>query len=102
MTVRNTKRLIGALMALLGLLALLNIGLKLWRPSARTDYFEILMPLFLVVVFAGTWRRLSLLEAEHGPDYVQASSPTARKILIAAALVAVVLGAVVGYLLVRH
>ena len=60
------------------------------------------MPLFMVVVFAGTWQRLSKLEAEHGPDYVQPSPPYARKVLIAAALLALVLGAVAGYLIVTH
>jgi len=102
MTVRNTKRLIGGVMALLVLVAVLNLVLVWWKPARHVDYFEVVMPLFMVVVFAGTWRRLSAIEAEHGPDYVQPAPPGARKVLIAVALVALVLGAIAGYLAVTH
>lgn len=99
---RNTKRLIVVLITLLVLLSAVHIGLTLWRPPRHVDYVPMLMPLFLAVIFFGTWRRLSLLEAKHGPDYVQPTSPKARGLLIAAAAVAAVLGAVAGFLLVRR
>ena len=102
MTVRNTKRLIAFVIVLLVITSGLNIYLGLRRPGHGLDYFEMAMPLFIVLVFAGTWQRLSKLEAEHGPDYVQATPPYARKLLIGLALLALVLGAVAGYLIVTH
>ena len=102
MTVRSTKWLIGLGVTLLVLSAGVNAFLAISRPDRAVDYFEIAMPLFMVILFAVAWRRLSALEAEHGPDYVQPSSPNARTVLIAAALGALVLGAVAGYLFVSH
>ena len=102
MTVRNAKRLIGFGVALLLLAAAVNAFLAISRPGRAVDYFEIAMPLFMVILFVGAWRRLSMLEAEHGPDYVQPSPPYARKVLIAAGFGALVLGAVAGYLFVSR
>ena len=99
MTVRNTKRLIVVLVALLVLLPAANLFLSLRGGGHDLPYFELMMPLFLVIAFAGTWRRLSKLEAEHGPDFVQPAPPNARKLLIGAGIVAAVLGAVAGYLI---
>lgn len=102
MTVRNTKRLILALIGLLVLLSAVEVTLAVVRPQARPDYFEMLMPLFLAVTFAGTWQRLSKLEAEHGPDYIQPSPPYARKVLIGVAILAAVLAGVLGFLIARR
>ena len=102
MTIRNTKRMILLAIALLVLVTLLDVFVTLRRPGHSIDYFEMVMPLLFVAVFAGTWRRLSKLEAEHGPDYVQPSPPYARKMLIGAGIVAAVLGAIAGYLIVAR
>ena len=102
MTIRNTKRLMMLVIGLLVLVTVLNVFVTLRRSGRGIDYFEMIMPLFMVVVFAGSLRRLSKLEAEHGPDYVQPSPPYARKVLIGAGFVAAVLGAVAGYLIVTH
>src|SRR3954462_2007401 len=99
MTVRNTKRLILGVMALLVLVTILNVAVTVIRRGHQVDYFEMVMPLLLVIVFAGTWRRLSRLAAERGPDYVQPPPPGARKVLIGAGIVAAVLGAIAGYLI---
>jgi len=102
MTIRNTKRLMMLVIGLLVLVTILDVVVTMRRPGRTIDYFEMVMPLFLVIVFVGSWRRLSKLEAEHGPDYVQPSPPYARKLLIGAGIVAAVLGAIAGYLIVAH
>ena len=102
MTIRNTKRLMMLVIGLLILVSALEVFLGFRRSAGQINYVEMVMPLFMVVVFAGTWRRLSKLEAEHGPDYVQPSPPYARKVLIGAGIVAAVLGAIAGYLIVAH
>lgn len=102
MTIRNTKRLIAFMIALMVFIEGINVFITLRRTGHGSDYFELLMPLFLVVMFAGTWRRLSRLEAERGPAYVQPTPPYARKLLMGLGLLAVILGGVLGYLIVSR
>lgn len=98
MTVRTTKRLIMLLVALLILLTAVRLGLVLWKGTSF-NLSGVVLPLFVVVMLASTWRRLSALEAEHGPDYVQPAPPQARKLLIGVAVLLAVLAGVLGYFL---
>ncbi|HEV2532418.1 hypothetical protein [Phenylobacterium sp.] len=102
MTVRQTKRLVLVASVLIALVVALNLGLFLWHRGANRDLFDVVMPLLFVVVMSSIWRRLSRLEAEHGPDYVEPTSRYARPLLIGLGALAVILGGVAAYLLATH
>src|SRR6476646_7526538 len=102
MTVRNTKRLIVLALVLMIIAAGLNIFVAVTRTDHRVEYLPIAMPLFVFVLFIQPWRRLSALEAEHGPDYVQPQPPYATKVLAVATGLAVVVATVLAYLVFRR
>lgn len=103
MTVRNTKRLVMVAAALatsaLATSALAaNLFVVFLHRGRSHDYFELVMPLIFLPVLSSMWTRLSKLEAEHGPDYVEPTPRHARPILIGLGVVALILGAVAAYL----
>jgi hypothetical protein len=100
MTVRQSKRFIlagGALIAG-GLIVSAIFSI---RRGGLHEIAHLTPSALMVVLLASSWRRLSQLEAEHGPDYEQPGSP-ARIWLIALAIVVAVLAAVLAYVLVAR
>lgn len=101
MTIRGAKRLVLAALVLVGLAAILGAA-KAFLPGGKgvSDLTDCLPALFFLFLLSTLWNRLSRLEAEHGPDYVQPTPPYARTLLVIAIILAVVL-AVMAFLIVR-
>jgi len=99
MTVRQTKRLLMILGALLALLTAIHLSLVILRPGPSPDLGGLVLPLLVIVMLSSVWRSLSRLEAQHGPDYVQPMTGLARPLIVGLALLAAVVGGVAAYLL---
>ena len=103
MTIRQTKRLVLFAGGLIALLMAVHLGLLIWRgPAADHDLLDLIMPLLVVVMLSTIWRRLSRLEAEHGPNYVEPRAKYARPLLIGLGVLAAILGGVAAYLIATH
>jgi hypothetical protein len=102
MTIRQTKRLVMAAGVLIALLVAIDLGLRLLRPGPPSDVTKLVLPLLLVVLLSSVWRRLSRLEAQHGPDYVEPTTGRGRLLIIGLAALAAMLGGVAAYLLATH
>jgi hypothetical protein len=101
MTIRGAKRLVLAALVLVGLAAIVG-AVNAFLPGGKgvSDLTDCLPALFFLFLLSTMWNRLSRLEAEHGPDYVQPTAPYARTLLVIAIILAVVL-AVMAFLIVR-
>ena len=102
MTVRQCKQLMLFACLLIAVTLGLEVYLDVTRHGGDLDYIQIAIPGLFLVMLASIWRRYARLEAEHGPDYVVPSTLNSRPVLVVAALVALVLAAVAGYLIVTR
>ncbi|HEX3700121.1 MAG TPA: hypothetical protein VHV27_05540 [Phenylobacterium sp.] len=101
MTVRQNKRflLIGGW--ILGIAVAVEIVLIL-RSGGRLHELVQLSPQVLMIgIIVGGWRRLSHLEAEHGPDYVQPAYPHRKTVVIVLGVLGFVLAAIAVFLVAR-
>jgi hypothetical protein len=99
MTVRQTKRLVLVAGAVLMAAIAANLAVVLIRHNDVSDALHVLPEAFFLLLLASMWRRLGLMEATHGPDYVEPQPKYAKPVLIVASLVAIILAAVAAYLI---
>src|SRR4051812_19605015 len=102
MTLRQSKHLVMIAVGLIVLLEAVHLGLFIWRPGPQRDLGDIILPMMVLVMLWSVWARLSRLEAEHGPDYVQPRSGFVRPLIIGLAMLAAILGGVAAYLIATH
>jgi hypothetical protein len=99
MTVRGNKKLVLVALGVVGLAFILRLVTAfLPRGHGVSDLADGLPFLFFLLFLSVMWNRLSRLEAEHGPDYVQPTPPYARALLVVLVGVAVALATVAFFL----
>ncbi|THD74411.1 MAG: hypothetical protein E7812_19005 [Phenylobacterium sp.] len=102
MTVRESKRFILAGGALIAGALIASAILTIRRGGGLHEIVQLTPPALMVVVLASSWRRLSQLEAEHGPDYEQPSTPGRVWLIVLALALVAVLAGVLAYVLVAR
>jgi hypothetical protein len=100
LSVRLTKRILLVLAVLIVLLELVH-AYMVFVQKRHGDFEGFLVPLMVLVMVWSLWARISNLEAEHGPDYVQPTSPRQRAMVIAIAVVGLAVGLVAALVAVR-
>ena len=104
MTVRLNKQFIVAAGALILGLLTVEVILTFLAGRGLHEMVKFATQAFVVMLLAINWRRLSLLEAEHGPDYEQPGTRRAglTALAIAAAVAVAVAAGVAAYALITR
>jgi hypothetical protein len=99
MTVRQTKLMVVVAAAAVIAALMANLAVIFLRHRGVSGASDLLPEVAIGLLLWTIWRRLSGLEAEHGPDYVEPPSKYAKPLLIVAGVLALVLAALAAYLI---